>query len=70
MGWRRRPRLTVARLRAADATAERGSSPDKFRRVYAPIGLDSGRRTPAEIALAIMAEIVNLRGGRVARDSD
>ena len=44
-----------------------GISPDKFRRVYAPIGLDIGSRTPAEIALAIMAEIVNLRrGGRAA----
>ena len=44
-----------------------GISPDKFRRVYAPIGLDIGSRTPAEIALAIMAEIVNLRrGGRAS----
>ena len=44
-----------------------GISHDKFRRVYAPIGLDIGSRTPAEIALAIMAEIVNLRrGGRAS----
>ena len=42
-----------------------GVAPAKFRRVYAPIGLDIGSRSPAEIALAIMAEIVNLRrGGR------
>ena len=44
-----------------------GVAPDRFRRVYAPIGLDIGSRTPAEIALAIMAEIVNLRrGGRAS----
>ena len=45
-----------------------GVAPAKFRRVYAPIGLDIGSRSPAEIALAIMAEIVNLRrsGSRAA----
>ncbi len=42
-----------------------GVSPAKFHRVYAPIGLEIGSRTPSEIALAIIAEIVNLRrGGR------
>ena len=36
--------------------------PDAFLdRIYAPIGLDIGGRTPEEIALAIMAEIVNVR---------
>ncbi|HAN14273.1 MAG TPA: XshC-Cox1-family protein, partial [Chloroflexi bacterium] len=30
-------------------------------KVYAPIGLDLGGRAPTEIALAIMAEIVNVR---------
>ena len=34
--------------------------------IYAPIGLDLGAETPGEIAVAIAAEIVNLRrGGRV-----
>ena len=33
-------------------------------RIHSPIGLDLGGRTPAEIALAILAEIVAVRQGR------
>ncbi len=45
----------VARL------AEKGLAPD---RIHAPVGLDIGARSPAEIAVAIMAEIVQtLRRG-------
>ncbi len=43
---------------------EQGIAPAKFDRVYAPIGIDIGARTPAEIAVCIMAEIINvLRAG-------
>lgn len=43
---------------------EMGIDPTKFDRVYAPIGIAIGARTPAEIAICIMAEVVNvLRGG-------
>jgi xanthine dehydrogenase accessory factor len=33
-------------------------------RLHAPIGLNIGGRTPAEIALSIMAEIVAVRNGK------
>ena len=50
------------RLRAA------GLTDDQVGRLFGPIGLDLGGRTPAETALAIMAEIVAVRhGAAVAR---
>jgi xanthine dehydrogenase accessory factor len=39
---------------------EQGIPAHKFDRVYAPIGLDIGAQTPAEIAVCIMAEIINV----------
>jgi xanthine dehydrogenase accessory factor len=42
---------------------EDGISEDRLTRLYAPIGLELGGRTPEEIALAIMAEIVAVRHG-------
>lgn len=43
---------------------ERGIKAAQFENVYAPIGLDIGAHTPAEIAVCIMAEIINImRGG-------
>lgn len=50
---------------------EKGIDPAKFDRVYAPIGLDIGAHTPAEIAVCIMAEIINVyRGGPAVSLSD
>jgi len=43
---------------------EQGVAAEKLARLYAPIGLDLGGRTPEEIALSIMAEIVAVRHGR------
>lgn len=46
---------------------ERGIPRHKFDRVHAPIGLNIGAQTPAEIAVAILAEIINtVRGGAIA----
>ena len=50
---------------------EQGIDPAKFDRVYAPIGLDIGAENPAEIAISVIAEIVNVqRGGRATSLSD
>jgi xanthine dehydrogenase accessory factor len=50
---------------------EQGIPPVKFDRVYAPIGIAIGARTPAEIAVCIMAEMINvLRGGPATSISD
>jgi xanthine dehydrogenase accessory factor len=46
-----------ARLREVGVTDE------QIARVHGPIGLDIGARTPEEIALAIMAQIVADRNG-------
>lgn len=43
---------------------ERGIPKAQFARVHAPIGLDIGARTPAEIAVCIMAEIISVRQGK------
>ena len=45
------------RLRSA------GIDPSLFERVSAPVGLDIGAETPAEIAVAIAAELVRVRRG-------
>ena len=45
---------------------EEGVSSQLLEKVRAPIGLDIGARTPAEIALSIMAEIVAYRYGKIS----
>lgn len=50
---------------------EKGFKEDNLSRVHAPVGLDICADTPAEIAVAIVAEITNLRrGGRGVSLSD
>lgn len=44
--------------------AEAGLTPEQIGRLHAPIGLDLGGRSPEEIALAVMAQIVAVRNGR------
>ena len=38
-----------------------GVSPEQLRRLHAPIGLDIGSKTPAEIAVSILAELLACR---------
>jgi xanthine dehydrogenase accessory factor len=50
---------------------EQGIPREKFDRIYAPVGLDIGAETPAEIGVCIMAEIIKVyRGGRAESLSD
>jgi len=58
MGSRETRAQHFAELRAA------GVSEEFLARVHGPIGLDLGARTPEEMALAIVAEIVAVRYGR------
>lgn len=44
--------------------AENGLSPEEIGRLHGPIGLDLGGKEPAEIALAILAEMTMTRHGR------
>jgi xanthine dehydrogenase accessory factor len=55
IGSRRRVKATLDRI------AEDGVDPALLAEVHAPIGLDIGADTPAEIAVAIMAEIIRER---------
>jgi xanthine dehydrogenase accessory factor len=45
--------------------AREGFSEAQINRIHGPIGLDLGGKTPAEIALSIIAEIVASRYGRI-----
>lgn len=47
---------------------EAGLSEAQLARLHGPIGLDLGARTPEEIALAVMAQIVAVRNGRQTTD--
>jgi len=59
-------RAKVARL--YEALAAEGVPPECLARVHAPIGLDIGAVTPAEIAVAIVAELIGVRYGRLGLD--
>ena len=56
-------RAKVARI--ADALLAEATPPECLRRVHAPIGLDIGAVSPAEIAVSILAEMIAVRYGRL-----
>jgi xanthine dehydrogenase accessory factor len=57
-------------VRVYDALLAEGVTPSALQRVHAPIGLDLGAVTPAEIALSIIAEMVAVRHGRPGRENE
>ena len=44
--------------RRVDRLVAEGFSPDEIFRIHAPVGLDIGAKTPAEIAVSVMAQII------------
>ena len=54
-------RAKVARI--YDALHEEGMPPECLQRVHAPIGLEIGAVTPAEIAVSILAELIAISRG-------
>ncbi len=55
IGSRRRAKATLERL------VEQGYNPEELSHVHTPMGLDIAAETPAEIAVAIAAEIIRVR---------
>jgi len=55
--------------RRADRLREEGVTEEELGRVHAPIGLPIGSRTPEEVAVAIMAEVISVVNASVARVS-
>ncbi|MCB1358697.1 MAG: XdhC family protein, partial [Maritimibacter sp.] len=55
---------TRTHAKRVERLAARGWSPEAIARIHAPVGLDIGARSPAEIAAAILAELtLRLRKG-------
>jgi xanthine dehydrogenase accessory factor len=61
IGSRRRVRATY------DVLLREGIPKERLEVIRAPIGLDIGGETPAEIAVSIMAEIIHMNGGGTGR---
>lgn len=59
LGSRQTTQTRLQRLR------ELGIGEDQLTRLRAPVGLDIGSKTPVEIAIAIAAELIALRSGRL-----
>jgi len=48
-----------------DRLAEAGISEEQFTRVHGPVGLNIGAKSPAEIAISILGQIVEVRARRL-----
>ena len=57
----------ATQARRRQALRQEGFSDEELSRIHGPVGLELGGRTPAEIALAVIAEVVAVRNGRTGR---
>jgi len=64
LGSRKTHASRVARLEAA------GAAPDRVARINAPIGLDIGASSPAEIAVAVLAQVIGALRSRKTAATD
>jgi xanthine dehydrogenase accessory factor len=52
------------RAKIVEALSEAGFADDALSRVHSPIGLDIGAETPEELAVSIVAELIQVRAGK------
>lgn len=52
------------RAKIVEALSEAGFAEDALARVHSPIGLDIGAETPEELAVSIVAELIQVRAGK------
>ncbi len=55
---------TSTQEKRKQALREKGFSPSTLARIHGPIGLDLGAKTPGEIAVSILAEIIAVQHGK------
>jgi xanthine dehydrogenase accessory factor len=55
---------TRTHARRVQRLRDRGFGDEQIARIHGPIGLDLGGRSPAEIAVAILAEVIAARHGK------
>ena len=65
MALRLREMILRGELAPGERLAEVGITDEMFARVHGPIGLNIGAKSPAEIAVSILGQIVEVRARRL-----